>query len=408
LWVTYSVAANVAAEKFDVSLLAVNQLSIVFYVGFLMFSLPASFVFHKDGLKRGLMFGAVLTMSGAWLRYIATVIKVSPHIAFVYTALGQGLAAMGQPFILNSITKFAATWFPAASRGTANTIASMGSPLGFAFGAVLITYLCQTPDQLPRTLLITAIISTVAPLPLLFLTSTPPTPTGPTLKYEAPQSFFRGILEAFKSRGFPILLFCFAVLVGVFQSFGGLLENLITPYGFTSQQAGATGALTIVGGFSGATIMAFLMHRMRSYILLLRFGLPLSALSFSGMFIALILKSYLAVCVVSFFTGFFTFSLLPTALELGVECTFPVPEGTSTGLLWMSSQLASLIIQSIMNFLRAGPNATPPYNMEHAVIFSSSLALFASLLGMFGFRGSERRRHAELAAELSLEKAFKA
>lgn len=34
--------------------------------------------------------------------------------------------------------------------------------------------------------------------------------------------------------------------------------------------------------------------------------------------------------------GFFGFALFPIALELGVECTYPVAEGTSAGLLQIS------------------------------------------------------------------------
>ena len=33
--------------------------------------------------------------------------------------------------------------------------------------------------------------------------------------------------------------------------------------------------------------------------------------------------------------GFFGLALLPVGLELGVECTYPVAEATSAGLLWL-------------------------------------------------------------------------
>ena len=34
--------------------------------------------------------------------------------------------------------------------------------------------------------------------------------------------------------------------------------------------------------------------------------------------------------------GFFGFAMFPIALELGVECTYPVAEGTSAGTLQIS------------------------------------------------------------------------
>ena len=33
--------------------------------------------------------------------------------------------------------------------------------------------------------------------------------------------------------------------------------------------------------------------------------------------------------------GFFALAILPVGLELGVECTYPVAEATSAGLLWL-------------------------------------------------------------------------
>ena len=35
--------------------------------------------------------------------------------------------------------------------------------------------------------------------------------------------------------------------------------------------------------------------------------------------------------------GFFALPLIPVCMELGVEITYPVGEGTSSGLLWTAS-----------------------------------------------------------------------
>ena len=35
--------------------------------------------------------------------------------------------------------------------------------------------------------------------------------------------------------------------------------------------------------------------------------------------------------------GFSTFGVLPAALELCAECTFPVSEGTSAGFMWLTT-----------------------------------------------------------------------
>ena len=42
--------------------------------------------------------------------------------------------------------------------------------------------------------------------------------------------------------------------------------------------------------------------------------------------------------------GFFSFALMPVCLEVGVECTYPVAEATSAGLLWMAGYIGGFLL----------------------------------------------------------------
>ena len=42
--------------------------------------------------------------------------------------------------------------------------------------------------------------------------------------------------------------------------------------------------------------------------------------------------------------GFFSFALMPVCLEVGVECTYPVAEATSAGLLWMAGYIGGFFV----------------------------------------------------------------
>jgi hypothetical protein len=46
--------------------------------------------------------------------------------------------------------------------------------------------------------------------------------------------------------------------------------------------------------------------------------------------------------------GFFAFAVLPIALELGVETTYPVNEATSAGFLWIAGQIFGIIFILLM------------------------------------------------------------
>ena len=55
--------------------------------------------------------------------------------------------------------------------------------------------------------------------------------------------------------------------------------------------------------------------------------------------------------------GLAAFAILPVALELSVECTYPVNEGTSAGFLWVAVQLLSIGVVSVMGALEGSRGA---------------------------------------------------
>jgi FLVCR family MFS transporter 7 len=103
-----------------------------------------------------------------------------------------------------------------------------------------------------------------------------------------------------------------------------------------------------------------------------------------------------AIMGVTAVTGFFCFGLLPVALELGVEITYPVSEATSSGFLWLSGQAFGIAFTLAMSALKGewfvhkpeafGPdvsNATacgdggPPKTMEGACWFMVGCGVLA-------------------------------
>jgi hypothetical protein len=84
-----------------------------------------------------------------------------------------------------------------------------------------------------------------------------------------------------------------------------------------------------------------------------------------------------------FLNGFFVFLILPVSLELAAECTFPVSESVSASVLWGMSQISSFCTTLIMDKLRAGPDASPPNNMKHALIYAIVLACLGAIPSLF-------------------------
>ena len=64
--------------------------------------------------------------------------------------------------------------------------------------------------------------------------------------------------------------------------------------------------------------------------------------------------SHISHFVIHILAGLAAFAILPVALELSVETTYPVNEGTSAGFLWVAAQAFSIGIVSSMEALE-GP-----------------------------------------------------
>jgi hypothetical protein len=70
-------------------------------------------------------------------------------------------------------------------------------------------------------------------------------------------------------------------------------------------------------------------------------------------------------------------STLPVALELGVECTYPIAEGTSAGFLWTAGNVWGVILVTVMDALR-----TDDGDMSHSMYFMCALGAVAWVMCM--------------------------
>lgn len=128
--------------------------------------------------------------------------------------------------------------------------------------------------------------------------------------------------------------------------------------------AGVCGALFIVSGIVGAILLGVYVDKTKRFIEATKINMSLSALSciafsvvrkegsgsrkncrrrenahrslFSSSQVALMQQQKVAVAVVCSLFGFFGFSIYPVAMELSVECSYPVGEATSAGLVFVS------------------------------------------------------------------------
>jgi MFS family permease len=134
-------------------------------------------------------------------------------------------------------------------------------------------------------------------------------------------------------------MFIFFVGLGVFNAVTTWIENIVYPRGFTSEQAGITGGLMIIGGLLGAVVMPFLSDRYKRRIPFIIIALAGATISLAGIAFA---TGYWLLLASGAAFGFFLLSSGPIGFQYGAEVTYPVSEGTSNGFLLLMGQISGI------------------------------------------------------------------
>lgn len=123
LWITFAPITVDAASFFKVSDLMIGMLSMSFMIVYIVVSIPASWMIDTYGIKTGAGIGALLTGAFGLMRGWA-------GADFNLVLMAQIGIAIGQPFLLNSITKLSARWFPLEERATAAGLGTLSIYIG--------------------------------------------------------------------------------------------------------------------------------------------------------------------------------------------------------------------------------------------------------------------------------------
>lgn len=124
----------------------------------------------------------------------------------------------------------------------------------FSFPAFLTMSTSQPGSDLPSP-----------PLP-----STQSLPRSSVSKYDQPpetsfKTVEREFKELFNNRDYVILFFVFSVGIGFFEAVMTLLNQIISPYGYSNADAGTLSVVFIVAGTVGASINGVVMKQTKAY-----------------------------------------------------------------------------------------------------------------------------------------------
>ena len=339
LWISFAPITGTAAQFYGVSDLAIGLLSMIFMIVFIIVSIPASWVIDTYGIRVGVGIGAVLTGVFGLLRGVFGADYTGVLIAQIGIAIGQ-------PFVLNAVAKIAGRWFPISERATATGLGSLAIYAGIFVGLVLTPFVVIRLD-IPTLLWIYGGIAVLISFLFLALArERPPTPVGP----EERSLVLDGLKRLFHQREFIFLFLLFFIGLGVFNAVTTWIEEIVRPRGFSIDQAGIVGGLMVLGGIVGAIVIPPISDRMRRrvpFIILALLG------AIPGLIGVTLASSYPLLLASAFVLGAFLLSSGPLGFQYAAEITYPVPEGTSNGLLLLAGQVSGIAFIIGMDALKS-------------------------------------------------------
>jgi MFS family permease len=381
-WITFAAVTGDAASFYRVSELQIGLLSMVFMIVFVVMSIPASYVIDTYGVRMGVGIGAVLTGVFAMTRGL----WASDYTLVLISQIGL---AVGQPFVMNAITKVGARWFPITERATAAALPSLAQFVGIIVAMAATPFVVSSAGMSGMLVWygVVSVVGAVASLALI--RERPPTPPSETDQDER-FKVFEGLRHILKQRDMQILLLLFFVGLGMFNAISTWIEQIVNPRGFGPEEAGIIGAVMVVGGILGAGILPVLSDRSRR-------RKPFLVVAVAGMAPGLVGLAFAAtlplLLMSSFVFGFFLMSAYPIGFQYSAEISYPAPESTSQGIILMAGQVSGILFILGMDAFKS----TVTGSMAGSMLVFIALTAIVIALTAFLDESEMVRREAERA-----------
>jgi len=360
-WLNFAAIETFVEERFSIPPSTVMWFTLVFPLVQVLLSMPAGMVIDKKGFKYGVGIGALFTGVFAMLRLVNT-------DSFTVLLISQIGIAIGQPFVLNGVTKLVVTWFPQKEEGTAVGLGSLALLVGMMVGLGATPALVEFLG-FKTMLLIYGVLGVLGIL--LFFSLVKPHPATPPREVEVQQEItgWQGIKHILKIRDFVMLGFIALIGIGVFNGLATWLEKILNElHQIPMTDAGIISAILILSGIIGCIVIPMVSDRIRKRKPFLLLASAVGAVCIIALMVA---KGYAADMVNGIFLGFFLISALPIMLTMSAEITGARFAGISVGYLQLLGNAAAVAIVPIMESMHG---ITGQYILP--------LAFIAGLLGI--------------------------
>lgn len=366
-WVALAAITGEAAAFYSVSPLSIGFLSMIYMLVYIVMCIPASYVIDTYGLRAGIGTGALLAGVFGLLKGV----YASDYTMVTVAQLGLAVA---QPFILNAYTKLASQWFPVDERATVSGLASLAQYLGIIVALGVSPFLFAARGMEGMLMIYGIVTLAGSAIFLVIIRERPPTPPGADESMER-YPFFAGLRHILGLRDMRLLLVLFFIGLGIFNAVTTWIEQILAPRGITPEQAGIIGAIMMIGGILGASILPVLSDKTRKRRPFLVGAMIAMVPGLLGLAFA---TQFWLILASSFVLGFFIMSAGPIGFQYSAEVSHPAPESISQGVLLLAGQISGVIFIFGMDAFRSGETGS----MTPFMVIFMALVIGNALLGL--------------------------
>ncbi len=366
-WLNFAGIDTYMETALHFSAMKVGMLAAVFPFTFLILSIPAGIVSDRKGYKFAVGIGAILTGVFAAVRLF------SPY-SYLMLFISQFGISLGQPFVLNAITKLSVTWFPENEDATAVGFGSLALFLGMIVGLGLTPVLVKNFGFVKMLWIYSTLAILGVPLFYIFTKDKPDFPPR-VEETEFEISYLQGIKNLSKIRDFILLGFIALIGIGVFNGIVTWLEKILNElHSISMLKAGNISSILVFSGMLGCIVIPMFSDKLRKRK---PFLIVASMVGILSVFVLLKGQTYSVQFANAAVFGFFAISILPLLLAMSAEIAGSRFAGISAAYLQLLGNGAAVLIVPFIEVLHrvSGGYALPLY-------FIISLFFVALLLAL--------------------------
>ncbi|MEB3756191.1 MAG: MFS transporter [Desulfurococcales archaeon] len=362
IWITYAPILSTSAKFYHVSENEVSLFAAVFPLIYLIISIPVGYFIDKYGFRRALITGMLFLGVFSVLRSITA--------SFIIALAFQVIAGIGQPFVMNSVSKLVRSWFPEEETALATGLGTLSLMLGIII-ALALTPILVSHIGLTYTLAIYGGYSIITLFLVYILVK------EPVIKYgeERVAVGLREMIIVLKNRNILILSTLFFLGVGAYTAFTTWVEPLVKATGVPLGKAGVVGSLLTIGGIIGSVVIPGIADKISSRKKPMIYALLIAVFLWLTPYFA---HGTTAASIELFITGFFFLSLAPLSLDLSAVSVGIKYSGAANSVLWEFSQIGSLILIWLFEVISEAKNWLAIYPLISILV----LVMFILSLGL--------------------------